>query len=117
MALYLLLAITLFNGIYSYFYSEVELLYVAIEMIFYIIIYGIALINFRAKPTSALTITLSAYLLQNIVSVFFGEPSLLFKGIIFKIGFLYFLIKGINEAIKFKKLKRQLEEMGETIHL
>ena len=115
-ALYVLIFLTVIGGIVGYFISNMELIYVVIELVVYFIFYAIALNIFDEKPKTALIITLSIYVFQVIVNTL-SDPTLLFKGFIFKIAFLYFLVKGIDAANKFETLKKKLEGMGETFHL
>lgn len=115
-ALYVLIFLTVIGGLVGYFISNTELIYVAIELVIYSIFYAIALNIFDEKPKTALIITLSIFVFQIILNTL-ADPTLLFKGFIFKVAFFYFLVKGIDAAHKFETLKKKLEGMGETFHL
>ena len=116
-ALYLIMMFTVMGGFMGYFYAKNELIYVAIEILIYLLFYSIALYIFPEKPKNALIVTLVTYLFQVLVNAMLVEPGSIMSGFIAKIIFLYFVIKGIVAARNFEKIKMKLEEYGEYVHL
>lgn len=60
----------------------------------------------RKKPVVALVSGLSLYIIVQILSTV-GDPTYLFKGIIIKILFIGYFIKGIKSAMEADRLKKQ----------
>ncbi|WP_462265401.1 hypothetical protein [Mucilaginibacter sp.] len=60
----------------------------------------------RKKPVAALVSGFSLYLIVQILGTI-GDPAYLFKGIIIKILFVGYFIKGIKSAMEAERLKKQ----------
>ncbi|SDD20701.1 hypothetical protein [Pedobacter soli] len=61
----------------------------------------------RSKPTTAMISGLSLYVIIQILNLI-ADPATIFKGIIFKVGIIIYLIKGIKSVMEADKIKKEL---------
>jgi hypothetical protein len=90
-----------------------EILYGIIDWVVALIFIGLGILAFYS-PYISLIIGLSFYLLL-IVLMFVGEPTSLIRGIIWKFGVVYLLIRGIQHAKSAEKKKVHEEELLDNL--
>jgi hypothetical protein len=61
----------------------------------------------RTKPTTAMISGLSLYVIIQILNLI-ADPATILKGIIFKVGIIIYLIKGIKAVLEADKIKKEL---------
>jgi hypothetical protein len=61
----------------------------------------------KTKPTTAMISGLSLYIIIQILNLI-ADPATIFSGIIFKIGIIFYLIKGIRAVLEADKIKKEL---------
>jgi hypothetical protein len=61
----------------------------------------------KTKPITAMISGLSLYIIIQILNLI-ADPTTILKGIIFKIGIIFYLIKGIRAVLEADKIKKEL---------
>lgn len=61
----------------------------------------------KTRPTAAMISGLSLYLIIQVLNLI-ADPATIFSGIIFKIGIIFYLIKGIKAVLEADKIKKEL---------
>jgi hypothetical protein len=104
-ALYVVVALLVVRGIISTFIiPSSEIIDIWIEIVIVAGIFLVLAMLTETKPYQALLIGLILYLLYEVVNVIIN-PTTIFKGIIFKVAIVVYLIKGLNSAQEVKRLK------------
>jgi len=100
--LFIVAGITFIYGIFLFFYRDdmASLIAAAIMTGVYVVLGYWS----QQKPLISLVLALLLYA-TNMVLSFIIEPDTLYKGLIFKVIIIYFLIRGINSAMHLRKAK------------
>src|SRR5690606_15289695 len=66
--IYVIIGLNIISGLIGYFLSGNELLYVAIEIVFYITLYVIALSHLETRPQTAFIIAICTFVFQQLIN-------------------------------------------------
>ncbi|MBI1224205.1 MAG: hypothetical protein GC192_03120 [Bacteroidetes bacterium] len=111
-----LIVLSLLGIAFSIYKGHASLLSIFIEGGFMVLVFTGAFFLSEKKPMVAFMVAGVLYLLQ-IAGVALVMPGSLFKGIVFKLLIIFFLVKGIISSSKFEEIREKLRAYGEDLKI